>query len=74
MTYQAKTEAVFFLNRNEFKAVVKRGMKRVNYEERIRLEEMIKMKMWSFSEIKFPALFLEVSGNLRFCRFRTKST
>ena len=54
MTYQAKTEAVFFLNRNEFKAVVKRGMKRVNYEERIRLEEMIKMKMWSFSEIKFP--------------------
>ncbi len=89
MTYQAKTEAVFFLNRNEFKAVVKRGMKRVNYEERIRLEEMIKMKMWSFSEIKFPCSIprskrefeilplqdkINVEGHIRFIPFQRKRT
>lgn len=87
MTYQAKTETVFFLNQKDFRTVVKKGMERVSYEERMRLEELIRMKMWAFSDIKFPCSIpkktkyfeiiplqdqINVEGHIRFLPFQKK--
>lgn len=89
MTYQAQTKAVFYLNKKEFSTVVRCGMKRISYEERVKLEEVIQMKMWNFSEIVFPCSIpkkkknfkilplqdqVNVEGHIRFIPFQQQKT